>query len=174
MKARYHFCLGLMCLVAISCYSYLQENSLAKESLEVKPTSQKQAEPDIAISKNAMVVSVSEPASEVGLQILKQGGNAVDAAVATAFALAVTYPPAGNIGGGGFMMIHPDSTADKGNSKNEPVCIDYREVAPATAKVNMFAPGESNLGAKAVGVPGTVKGLALAHQRFWQNCPGKI
>src|ERR1700722_10748061 len=71
--------------------------------------------------RNGMVVSVSAPASEVGVQILKQGGNAVDSAVATAFALAVTYPIAGNIGGGGFMVIHPP--------KAKPVVVEYRETA---------------------------------------------
>ncbi len=108
-----------------------------------------------------MVVSVSAPASEVGAAILGRGGNAVDAAVATAFALAVTHSPAGNIGGGGFMMILPAVGSP-------PVCIDYRETAPAAATVTMFSLGESHLGAKAVGVPGTVSGLALAHQKYGQ------
>lgn len=110
-------------------------------------------------STGGMVVSVSETASRAGATILEQGGNAVDAAVATAFALAVTYPPAGNIGGGGFMMILPEPHA-------EPVCVDYRETAPATATPTMFALTESRLGAKAVGVPGTVRGLALAHRQY--------
>src|SRR5262245_13646325 len=70
--------------------------------------------------RNGMVVSVSAPASIIGRDILKKGGNAVDAAIATAFALAVTYPPAGNIGGGGFMVVYP---ADK----RQPVVIEYRE-----------------------------------------------
>ncbi|HEX7447063.1 MAG TPA: gamma-glutamyltransferase [Pirellulales bacterium] len=105
------------------------------------------------------VVSDSAPASEAGAEILRRGGNAVDAAVATALALAVTLPEAGNLGGGGFMLIRP---GDDG----EPVCIDYRETAPAKASATMFSPGESRLGHKVVGVPGTPRGLELAHQRF--------
>jgi gamma-glutamyltranspeptidase/glutathione hydrolase len=106
-----------------------------------------------------MVVSVSGAGSEAGLEILKKGGNAVDAAVATAFALAVTYPQAGNIGGGGFMVVHPGGGA-------QPVVIDYRETAPAAATKTMFSKDGSWYGHKVVGVPGTVRGLALAHQRF--------
>ena len=109
---------------------------------------------------NGVVVSVSAPASDVGLQILKQDGNAVDAAVATAFALAVSYPPAGNLGGGGFMLVHPAP------GDGEPVAIDYRECAPAAARPTMFAKEETQYSHKAVAVPGTVRGLALAHQRF--------
>src|SRR5436190_7903108 len=82
-------------------------------------------------AKHGMVVSVSAPGSEAGLEILKKGGNAVDAAVATAFALAVTYPAAGNIGGGGFMLVYP-------GGKAEPVVIEYRETAPAAAAKTMF------------------------------------
>ena len=110
-------------------------------------------------AQRGMVVSVSPPGSDVGAEILKQGGNAVDAAVATAFALAVTHPAAGNIGGGGFMMIYP------GGGK-EPVCIEYRETAPAAATRTMFSPDGSSFGHKIVGVPGTVRGMALAHQKF--------
>jgi gamma-glutamyltranspeptidase / glutathione hydrolase len=107
-----------------------------------------------------MIVSVSAPATEVGLEILRKGGNAVDAAVATAFALAVTYPAAGNLGGGGFMVIHPPP------GKGEPVVVEYRETAPATATKTMFRKGESLYSHRVVGVPGTVRGLALAHERF--------
>jgi gamma-glutamyltranspeptidase/glutathione hydrolase len=105
------------------------------------------------------VVSVSALGSEVGLTVLRKGGNAVDAAVATGFALAVTYPAAGNLGGGGFMVVYPGNGA-------KPAVIEYRETAPAAATKGMYAVGDSWYGAKVVGVPGTVRGLALAHRRF--------
>ncbi len=108
--------------------------------------------------KNGVVVTVSAPASDAGLTILKQGGNAVDAAVATAFALAVTHPAAGNIGGGGFMIVHPP--------KGSPTVFDYRETAPAAATRTMFKKGDSPYTHKVVGTPGTVRGMALAHQKL--------
>ena len=111
-----------------------------------------------ARSHLGMVVSVSKPASEIGRTTLDAGGNAVDAAIATAFALAVTWPEAGNIGGGGFMLIHP------GNSE-PPIVIDYREIAPAAASVDMFAKGIGSQ-YRLVGIPGTVRGLKLAHEQF--------
>jgi gamma-glutamyltranspeptidase/glutathione hydrolase len=107
-----------------------------------------------------MVVSVSELASHVGVGILKQGGNAVDAAIATAFALAVVEPAAGNIGGGGFLVYRPVS--------GEPVSYDFRETAPAAARAAMFTTkGRYDFdahhgGHKSAGVPGTVAGLHLA------------
>jgi gamma-glutamyltranspeptidase / glutathione hydrolase len=114
--------------------------------------------------RSGVVVSVSAPASATGRDILQQGGSGVDAAVATAFALAVTHPAAGNIGGGGFMVIHPPA--------GKPVVIDYREIAPAAATPNMFKKGQSPHQHRVVGVPGTVRGLALAHQKYgklpWQ------
>ncbi|WP_149495182.1 gamma-glutamyltransferase [Roseiconus lacunae] len=106
-----------------------------------------------------MVVSDSVHASRVGRDVIAKGGNAVDAAVATAFALAVTWPEAGNIGGGGFMMIRPANGQD-------PVCVDYRERAPMAAEVDTFVKGESRHTRKVVGVPGTVRGLELAHQTY--------
>ncbi|HUR55929.1 MAG TPA: gamma-glutamyltransferase, partial [Gemmataceae bacterium] len=112
-----------------------------------------------AESKGGMVVCVSPLAADVGAAILAKGGNAVDSAVAVAFAEAVTWPEAGNIGGGGFMMIAPP--------KQVPICIEYRETAPAAAKRDMFADGKTTwLNHKAAGVPGTVRGLALAHQTY--------
>ena len=112
----------------------------------------------VADAGQGMVVSETSLASGIGQRMLARGGNAVDAAIATAFALAVTWPEAGNIGGGGFMMIRsPDGEA---------VCIDYRETAPAAAREDTFQPGDGYLTRKVVGVPGTVRGLGLAHQRY--------
>lgn len=110
-------------------------------------------------ARQGMVVSATQAASEIGRDVLKRGGNAVDAAVATALALAVDWPEAGNLGGGGFMLIRP---AD-GRS---PVCIDYREMAPAAASTTMYRRDEDPYTHRIVGVPGTVRGLALAHERF--------
>jgi gamma-glutamyltranspeptidase/glutathione hydrolase len=115
---------------------------------------------------HGMVVAQERLAAQVGADILKQGGNAVDAAVATGFALAVTYPRAGNIGGGGFMVIH--STL-----RNEDVAIDYRETAPAAMMRDVFlgADGKpdadkSRNSALGIGVPGTVAGLAAALEKY--------
>ena len=104
------------------------------------------------------VVSVSPSATKVGEAVLAKGGNAVDAAVAVGFALAVTWPEAGNIGGGGFMMIRP------AGARSEPVVVDYREVAPAAATKTLFAK-HGTTAHRTVGVPGSVAGLALAHQK---------
>jgi gamma-glutamyltranspeptidase/glutathione hydrolase len=109
--------------------------------------------------EHGAVVSAQRDASEVGVDVLKRGGNAVDAAVATAFALAVTHPEAGNIGGGGFMLVFP-------GDGRAPVCVDYRETAPVAATATMFTPGENRFTCKYVGVPGTVRGLELAHREF--------
>jgi gamma-glutamyltranspeptidase/glutathione hydrolase len=109
-------------------------------------------------ARTGMVVCASPPAADIGVAILQQGGNAVDAAVATAFAMAVTYPVAGNIGGGGFMLVHPPAA--------KPTLFEYRETAPASATADMFAKGVDHLSAKAAGVPGTVRGLELAHKKF--------
>jgi gamma-glutamyltranspeptidase/glutathione hydrolase len=111
-----------------------------------------------AEGQHGMVVSVAPEASAAGVEALKAGGSAVDAAVASAFVLAVTWPEAGNIGGGGFMLVYPGGGA-------EPVVIDYRETAPASATRDMFADGKPSPYAL-VGTPGTVRGLALAHRRF--------
>jgi gamma-glutamyltranspeptidase/glutathione hydrolase len=116
-------------------------------------------------ARHGMVVSSEQHASEAGVEILKAGGNAVDAAVAVGFALAVTHPFAGNIGGGGFMLIRM--------APGESVFVDYREAAPGNASRNMYldaqgslVPQASIVGALSVGVPGTVAGLALAEQKY--------
>jgi len=115
--------------------------------------------------RNGMVASSEPLASEVGVEILKAGGNAVDAAVAVGFVLAVTFPPAGNLGGGGFMLIRM--------AKGDAIVVDYREEAPDAATRNMYQdtqgnlmPDASTVGARAAGVPGTVKGLALAEEKY--------
>lgn len=110
-------------------------------------------------AEHGLVVSAERNASQIGVAALQRGGTAVDAAVAAAFALAVTHPEAGNIGGGGFMLIFP-------GDGRPPICIDYRETAPAAATARMFARDESRFTCKAVGLPGTVRGLELAHREF--------
>jgi gamma-glutamyltranspeptidase / glutathione hydrolase len=109
---------------------------------------------------HGVAVCVSTPASDVGVSVLRRGGNAVDAAVATAFALTVTFPAAGNIGGGGFMLVHPAP------GQGDPVAFIYREAAPAAATPTMFTEKDTQYSHKAVAVPGTVRGLAAAHRRF--------
>ena len=115
-------------------------------------------------ARHAMVASTSEIASRIGADVMKKGGNAVDAAVAVGLALAVTWPSAGNLGGGGFMLVRKADGAAE--------AIDYRERAPLAATRDMYldaqgnvVPGLSLEGHKAVAVPGTVAGLALAHKR---------
>lgn len=112
-----------------------------------------------------VVASASRIASEVGLDIIRQGGNAMDATIATAFAMAVTWPTAGNIGGGGFLVWH--------GADGEATTFDFREKAPLASTKTMYLDEEGNVrdnsnhdGILAVGVPGTVAGLALAHRRF--------
>jgi gamma-glutamyltranspeptidase/glutathione hydrolase len=118
------------------------------------------------LAHSGMVVAQESRAARIGIEILDRGGNAVDAAVAVGFALAVTYPRAGNLGGGGFMVIHLAKD-------NRDVAIDYRETAPAAATPTMFLDAKGNPDPKksrdsglAVGVPGTVAGLALAHEKY--------
>src|SRR3954452_21133748 len=117
-------------------------------------------------AEHGMVVAQEKISAQVGTDILRRGGNAVDAAVATGFAMAVTYPRAGNIGGGGFMIIH--STDAK-----EDIAIDYRETAPAATTRDIFlgADGKPDIAksrdsALSIGVPGTVAGLTLALEKY--------
>ena len=121
--------------------------------------------PPEVTSEKGMVVSVSPEASDAGLEILKQGGSAVDAAVAVALSLAVTFPEAGNIGGGGFMMVWP-AHAKEADQPAEPVCIEYRETCPAALKRDSFVNERRQEGHHTIGVPGTVAGLALAHEKY--------
>src|SRR6266849_10032734 len=116
-------------------------------------------------AEHAIVVSVHELASRAGSEIMQAGGNAVDAAVATGFALAVVHPPAGNLGGGGFMLIRmADGTVH---------FLDYREKAPAAAKVDMYLDAQGNViedasivGYQAIGVPGSVAGMVYAEKKY--------
>ncbi|MDH1470782.1 gamma-glutamyltransferase [Shewanella sp. GD03713] len=117
-------------------------------------------------AKHGMVASQEALASRTGIEILKQGGNAVDAAVAVAFSLAVTLPRAGNIGGGGFMLVHLAK-------ENKTIAIDYREMAPSKAKKDIFLDENGDAVTKlsrehglAVGVPGTVMGMSLALEKY--------
>ena len=117
-------------------------------------------------AKNGMVVTSHTLATEVALEVLKNGGNAIDAAVTAGFALAVTQPRSGNIGGGGFMLI-------SSQEKKEVVAIDYREKAPAGASRDMFLGADGNVDQElsrfshaSAGVPGTVAGLALALEKY--------
>src|SRR5271170_6163026 len=116
-------------------------------------------------AQHAIVVSVHELASQAGVEIMQAGGNAVDAAVATGFALAVVHPAAGNLGGGGFMLVR---MAD-GKTR----FLDYREKAPAAAKPDMYLDaqgnvieGASQIGYKSIGVPGSVAGMVWAEQKY--------
>ncbi len=146
MKKAYYF-LGIL-LLLIQC----------------KPNTKKEKVVGL-ITENAMVVSAREEASKIGVEILKKGGNAFDAMVATELALAVAYPYAGNLGGGGFMVYR----------KNDGVigALDYREKAPLSSSRDMYLDkdgnvikGKSTLGATAVGVPGTVAGVFAVHKKL--------
>jgi gamma-glutamyltranspeptidase/glutathione hydrolase len=139
-------------------------SAFARERLPYSP-------PDLSTvhaipAEHGMVVAQEKLAARIGADFLKQGGNAVDAAVATGFALAVTYPRAGNIGGGGFMVIHSAE-------RNEDVAIDYRETAPAATTRDIYLgpdgkpdPDKSRNSALGIGVPGTTAGLALALEKY--------
>src|SRR5215203_2713631 len=118
-------------------------------------------------ARHGMVASTNEVASQVGVEIMKRGGNAVDAGIAVAFALAVTHPAAGNLAGGGFMMIRLKT--------GKTTAIDYREMAPAAAHRNVYlnkngelieGEGGSLIGYRAAGVPGTVRGMELALKKY--------
>ncbi len=123
----------------------------------------KQPQPAV-LARHGAVACVSPLASQIGVDVLKRGGNSVDAAVAVAFALAVVYPEAGNIGGGGFMMVR--------SGGGLVAALDYRETAPARSTAKMYLDRAGNVTAKsqighlAAGVPGTVAGLEAAHKRF--------
>ncbi len=145
--------LYLYCLLSLCA---ITANSLNAQNLLRFPTE----------IKNGMVSTQDSYATQVGIDVLKKGGNAIDAAYAIGYVLAVTHPQAGNIGGGGFMLIH-----DAKNTKT--VALDYREKAPINAHKDLFlldngkvSKQKSRFSALAIGVPGTVAGLEAAHQRY--------
>ncbi len=155
-------------LMVVGLASGFPHSALAQSTMPApgQPILSAQARLLPVLAQKGMVSSQERRASEVGVEILKRGGNAVDAAVATGFALAVTLPRAGNLGGGGFMLVHLART-------NETIAIDYRETAPAAATRDMFLdasgqpdPVKSRDSGLSVGVPGTVRGLAMAHQKY--------
>jgi gamma-glutamyltranspeptidase/glutathione hydrolase len=162
MSFKFLLQLGAASLLAIVC-----SGSLAQASDQAQtPIINYQTRFLPVVAKHGMVVGPEKLASEVGTTILKQGGNAVDAAVATGFALAVTYPRAGNLGGGGFMLIHLAESSSQ-------TLIDYRETAPAAASAAMFLDhgGEIDrmrefFSYQSAGVPGTVAGLILALEKY--------
>jgi gamma-glutamyltranspeptidase/glutathione hydrolase len=147
------------CVFALTLVMFVASplQALAQDARVAVPASPSPA----VVATGGMVVAQEKIAAQIGAAILARGGNAVDAAVATGFALAVTYPRAGNIGGGGFMVIHRAGGTD--------VAIDYRETAPAAATKDIFLgadgkpdPAKSRDSALGIGVPGTVAGLAQA------------
>ena len=153
LKYIFAFCLVLS-LSAAATSARAEPGSSSGDTTEPEP------------SRNGMVVSEEKIATLVGLSVLKEGGNAVDAAVAMGFALAVTYPRAGNLGGGGFMLVHLGETG-------RTVAIDYREKAPLKATRSMFLDENGNVDIErsrhsvySCGVPGTVAGLSLALEKY--------
>lgn len=135
----------------------LPAQEVSQSGLELKAARPMISEPERA--PKAMIACANEIASKAGLDILRKGGNAIDAAVAVAFALAVVHPEAGNLGGGGYMLIRTADGAVR--------AIDYKETAPAAARPGMFTGKlDSTVGYKASAVPGTVAGMAMAHARF--------
>lgn len=158
MKHFLSFCIAALCF--INCKSNVESKDQIEKLRGVT-------------SKNAMVVSAREEASKIGVEILKQGGNAFDAMMATEMALAVTYPYAGNLGGGGF-LVYRLADGSKG-------ALDYREKAPSAATKNMYLdddeniiPNKSTVGSMAIGIPGTIAGIFEAQKRFGKLEPSII
>lgn len=159
-------CLAALLLLAASPLLALSAQALAPAPSQPEPERAKAVAP--VRTRHAMVVTIQHDATDAGVQILQAGGNAVDAAVAVGFALAVVYPQAGNLGGGGFMLIR-----NREGHKFQNHFLDYREKAPAAATRDMYLDPQGNVipdlslvGYKASGVPGTVAGLVYAQQHF--------
>src|SRR5580698_7062966 len=146
--------LTFVCLLALSPVALGQD----RPSNQIGPAQS-------AVGRNGMVVAQERLAARIGVDILQKGGNAVDAAVAVGFALAVSYPRAGNLGGGGFMVIHLANGND--------TTIDYRETAPRGIDAKSFLDAQGNADPQksrdsglAIGVPGTVAGLTMAEEKY--------
>jgi gamma-glutamyltranspeptidase / glutathione hydrolase len=155
-----------MTIVRLGLAALLAAAPLAAGAQTAAPIIADAARIQPVLASHGMVASQEARATRVGIEILRAGGNAVDAAVAVGFALAVTLPRAGNIGGGGFMLVHLAG-------RNETLAIDYRETAPAATTRDVFLdqageadPKKSRDSGLAVGVPGTVAGFALAHDKY--------
>ena len=177
------FLLVFSCVISSVHAQSAPSKSASLEPLSIPAVTDWRTEEPVR-AKHAMVVSVHHLAADAGLSVLQQGGNAVDAAVATGFALAVVLPAAGNLGGGGFMLIHlgrhglvqPNSKTPKASqtpSQPKDTFIDYRERAPEAATRDMYLdkegniiPGSSTIGYKAIGVPGSVAGMAYAEAKY--------
>ncbi len=149
---------------ALLCFALLASFTATPSQFVSTPSTRAASRPPVR-GKNGMVSSVSEIASQVGVDVLKRGGNAIDAAVAVGLALAVVWPSAGNLGGGGFMVIR--------QAGGKATVIDYREMAPAAAHRNVYLDEKgdyiaesSTYGAAAAGVPGTVAGMAYALEKY--------
>ena len=163
-----HHCARLSaCCVAIvlSVASIAAQTGVQTSAQTAQPNPYALVSPPPTLARHAMVVSIHRDASDAGVEVLKAGGNAVDAAVAVGFALAVVYPQAGNLGGGGFMLVRMKT--------GEAHFLDYRERAPAAATAGMYLNAQGNVvaglsttGYKAIGVPGTVAGLIYAEKTY--------
>ena len=151
LRARQIVVLGLAIFALLAAPS---------SGLPQKPQQGRRISGDSVRCRHGVVVSVSPYATAAGVDTLAAGGTAVDAAIATAFALAATWPAAGNIGGGGYMVVAP------AGANQPPIAFDFREVAPAAATKEMFVQPAGRTAHRRVGVPGTVRGLELAHRRF--------
>lgn len=150
-------------LIPLSCRAAIAD------TLPLRPPPRKAVE--VASGKHGMVVSDTPLASEIGADVLASGGNAVDAAVAVGIALQVTWPEAGNIGGGGFMMVSPAQTdrenrATRSKDADEVVCFDFRETAPGSVNAHSMQELTNRHDVRFVGTPGTVRGMEMAQQEF--------
>src|SRR5579863_8336498 len=154
--------IGALALVFVPA---LYSQALQKPAADEARLHASTAKENLTRTTHAMVVSVHHDAADAGVEILRKGGNAVDAAVATGFALAVVHPSAGNIGGGGFMLVR--------FSNGESHFLDFREMAPSAASARMYLdktgkviPDASIIGYRAIGVPGSVAGLVTAQKKW--------